>query len=89
MVPNTLQMLAYWAGRTERIDLGSIVVVLPWWNPIRLAHEVAILDLLLAGHGSGSASAGACRGRSTTRSASPRRSRASGSRRRSTSSSWR
>jgi alkanesulfonate monooxygenase SsuD/methylene tetrahydromethanopterin reductase-like flavin-dependent oxidoreductase (luciferase family) len=49
MVPNTLQMLAYWAGRTERIDLGSIVVVLPWWNPIRLAHEVAILDLLLAG----------------------------------------
>jgi len=25
MVPNTLQMLAYWAGRTERIDLGSIV----------------------------------------------------------------
>jgi alkanesulfonate monooxygenase SsuD/methylene tetrahydromethanopterin reductase-like flavin-dependent oxidoreductase (luciferase family) len=49
MVPNTLQMLAYWAGRTERVDLGSIVVVLPWWNPVRLAHEVAMLDLLLAG----------------------------------------
>jgi alkanesulfonate monooxygenase SsuD/methylene tetrahydromethanopterin reductase-like flavin-dependent oxidoreductase (luciferase family) len=49
MVPNPLQFLAYWAGRTNRIDLGSLVVVLPWWNPIRLAHDVAFLDNLLNG----------------------------------------
>jgi len=49
MVPNALQYLAYWAGRTKRVDVGTLVVVLPWWNPVRLAHEVAFLDLLLDG----------------------------------------
>jgi alkanesulfonate monooxygenase SsuD/methylene tetrahydromethanopterin reductase-like flavin-dependent oxidoreductase (luciferase family) len=49
MVPNVLQWLTYWAARTEKIDVGSIVVVVPWWNPIRLAHEVAMLDILLRG----------------------------------------
>jgi alkanesulfonate monooxygenase SsuD/methylene tetrahydromethanopterin reductase-like flavin-dependent oxidoreductase (luciferase family) len=49
MVPNVLQWLTYWAGRTSRIDVGSIVVVLPWWNPVDLAHEVAMLDILLQG----------------------------------------
>jgi alkanesulfonate monooxygenase SsuD/methylene tetrahydromethanopterin reductase-like flavin-dependent oxidoreductase (luciferase family) len=49
MVPNSLQYLAYWAGRTQRIDLGTLVVVLPWWNPVRLAHQVAFLDLLMEG----------------------------------------
>ena len=49
MVPNTLQFLAYWATRTQRIDLGTLVVVLPWWNPVKLAHELAFLDLLMDG----------------------------------------
>jgi alkanesulfonate monooxygenase SsuD/methylene tetrahydromethanopterin reductase-like flavin-dependent oxidoreductase (luciferase family) len=29
MVPNVLQWLAFWAGRTEQVDVGSIVVVAP------------------------------------------------------------
>jgi alkanesulfonate monooxygenase SsuD/methylene tetrahydromethanopterin reductase-like flavin-dependent oxidoreductase (luciferase family) len=49
MQPNPLQYLAYWAGRTSRIDLGTAVIVAPWWNPVRLAHEVSMLDILLRG----------------------------------------
>jgi alkanesulfonate monooxygenase SsuD/methylene tetrahydromethanopterin reductase-like flavin-dependent oxidoreductase (luciferase family) len=49
MQPNPLQWLAYWAGRTQRVDLGTAVVVVPWWNPVRLAHEIAMLDVLLRG----------------------------------------
>jgi alkanesulfonate monooxygenase SsuD/methylene tetrahydromethanopterin reductase-like flavin-dependent oxidoreductase (luciferase family) len=49
MVPNALQFLAYWAGRTSRIGLGTIVLVLPWHHPIQTAHEIAMLDVLLQG----------------------------------------
>ena len=49
MQPNPLQYLAYWAGRTSRVDLGTAVVVAPWWNPIRLASELSMLDILLKG----------------------------------------
>ena len=49
MQPNPLRWLACWAGRTERIDLGSAVVVAPWWNPVRLAAELWMLDNLLVG----------------------------------------
>ncbi len=49
MTPNPLQLLAYFAGRTERVDVGTCVVVLPWWHPLRVAHQVAFLDILLKG----------------------------------------
>jgi alkanesulfonate monooxygenase SsuD/methylene tetrahydromethanopterin reductase-like flavin-dependent oxidoreductase (luciferase family) len=49
MQPNPLQYLAYWAGRTSRVDLGTAVVVAPWWNPVRLASELSMLDVLLRG----------------------------------------
>ena len=49
MQPNPLQWLAYWAGRTHRVDLGTAVIVAPWWNPVRLAHEISMLDILLKG----------------------------------------
>lgn len=49
MQPNILQFLAFWAGRTQRVDLGTGVIVVPWWNPIRLAHEMSMLDILLKG----------------------------------------
>ncbi len=35
--------------RTKRIRLGPLVYVLPLWNPIRVAEEVAILDNLTQG----------------------------------------
>lgn len=49
MQPNPLQYLAYWAGRTTRIDMGTAVIVAPWWNPVRLASEISMLDILLKG----------------------------------------
>ena len=49
MQPNPLQYLAYWAGRTNRVDVGTAVIVAPWWNPVRLAHEISMLDILLKG----------------------------------------
>jgi alkanesulfonate monooxygenase SsuD/methylene tetrahydromethanopterin reductase-like flavin-dependent oxidoreductase (luciferase family) len=49
MQPNPLQWLAYWAGRTHRVDVGTAVIVAPWWNPVRLAHEISMLDVLLRG----------------------------------------
>jgi hypothetical protein len=39
MIPNPLPFLAYMAGRTSRVGLGSIVVVLPW-------HYAKIADRL-------------------------------------------
>ncbi len=49
MQPNPLQYLAFWAGRTKRVDVGTAVVVAPWWNPVRLASELSMLDILLQG----------------------------------------
>src|SRR5690349_21650662 len=45
----SLNFLSYLAGRTERIRLGTAVVVLPWHNPVLLAEQVATLDLLSHG----------------------------------------
>jgi alkanesulfonate monooxygenase SsuD/methylene tetrahydromethanopterin reductase-like flavin-dependent oxidoreductase (luciferase family) len=49
MVPDVLQLLAYFAGCTERISLGTMVVVLPWHDPIRVAEGIAALDGMLGG----------------------------------------
>ena len=44
MTPNVLQFLTYMAGRTKRVRLGSMVVILPWHNPLRVVEEVTLLD---------------------------------------------
>ena len=44
MCPDVLQFLTYMAGRTRRAGLGSMVVVLPWHDPLRVAEQVAMLD---------------------------------------------
>jgi alkanesulfonate monooxygenase SsuD/methylene tetrahydromethanopterin reductase-like flavin-dependent oxidoreductase (luciferase family) len=49
MCPDVLQFLSYCAGRTENIQLGSMVVVLPWHKPIRVAEQVSVLDNLCNG----------------------------------------
>jgi alkanesulfonate monooxygenase SsuD/methylene tetrahydromethanopterin reductase-like flavin-dependent oxidoreductase (luciferase family) len=45
----SLNFLSYLAGRTERIRLGTAVIVLPWHNPALLAEQVATLDLVSNG----------------------------------------
>jgi len=47
MVTNPLQYLTYIAGITKRVDLGTMVVVLPWHNPVRVAEDVNMLDSFL------------------------------------------
>jgi alkanesulfonate monooxygenase SsuD/methylene tetrahydromethanopterin reductase-like flavin-dependent oxidoreductase (luciferase family) len=44
MCPDVLLYLAHMAGRTQRIQLGSMVVVLPWHDPVRVAEQVIMLD---------------------------------------------
>ena len=44
MCPSVTQFLTYMAGRTKRVGLGSMVVVLPWHDPVRVAEEVSVLD---------------------------------------------
>ena len=49
MCPNVLQFLTYMAGRTKRVQLGSMVVVLPWHDPVRVCEEISVLDNLSDG----------------------------------------
>src|SRR5213079_2872147 len=49
MCPDVLQFLTYMAGRTQRAGLGSMVVVLPWHDPLRVAEEVSMLDNISGG----------------------------------------
>src|SRR5580698_11013519 len=62
MSPAPTQLLSYYAGRTRRIALGTSVIVLPWHDPVRVAEQIALLDILcggrcLFGFGRGAASA--------------------------------
>jgi alkanesulfonate monooxygenase SsuD/methylene tetrahydromethanopterin reductase-like flavin-dependent oxidoreductase (luciferase family) len=47
MVTNPLQYLTYVAGITRSVDLGTMVTVLPWHNPVRVAEDVNMLDAFL------------------------------------------
>jgi alkanesulfonate monooxygenase SsuD/methylene tetrahydromethanopterin reductase-like flavin-dependent oxidoreductase (luciferase family) len=49
MCPDVLQFLTYMAGRTQRAQLGSMVVVLPWHDPMRAAEEISMLDTISDG----------------------------------------
>ena len=60
MIPDVVQFLTYMAGRTSRIQLGTAVIVLPWHDPVRVAEQIAMLDILsrgrlLVGFGRGAA----------------------------------
>ena len=49
MSPDPTQMLSYFAGRTKRIQLGTAVIVLPWHDPVEVAENIALLDVLSNG----------------------------------------
>ncbi len=49
MCPDVLQFLTYMAGKTKHAKLGSMVVVLPWHDPIRVAEQISVLDHLSNG----------------------------------------
>jgi alkanesulfonate monooxygenase SsuD/methylene tetrahydromethanopterin reductase-like flavin-dependent oxidoreductase (luciferase family) len=47
--PDNLELLAYVAGCTETMSLGTAAVILPWNEPLRVAEKVALLDQLSGG----------------------------------------
>ena len=48
-ISSSLEFLAFLAGRTSTMRLGTAVTVLPWHNPILLAEQVATLDVVSGG----------------------------------------
>jgi alkanesulfonate monooxygenase SsuD/methylene tetrahydromethanopterin reductase-like flavin-dependent oxidoreductase (luciferase family) len=49
LVPNIFTLLSYLAARTDRLRLGTGIVVLPLHNPVHVAEEAAMVDLLSGG----------------------------------------
>lgn len=47
MIPNPHLFLMRMAARTTTLDIGSMLVVLPWHNPVRLAEDIAYLQHVL------------------------------------------
>ena len=49
MIPNPLQLLTFFAGATSRMDMGTMVVVLPWHQPLHVAEDITLLQSALRG----------------------------------------
>ena len=49
MTAGALQNLTYFAGKTERIDFGTMVIVLPWYDPVVVSEQISVLDNMLQG----------------------------------------
>ncbi|MBL94389.1 MAG: LLM class flavin-dependent oxidoreductase [Magnetovibrio sp.] len=49
IAPNPFQILTWWAAHTSDIRLGTGVVVAPYWHPVNVAGEAALLDLYSGG----------------------------------------
>jgi len=49
MNPNVAQFLTWVAARTQRVQLGAMVTVLPWHDPVRVAEQFSVLDHMSQG----------------------------------------
>ena len=49
MSTDPLQFLTWVAARTHHVKLGTMVSVLPWHDPVRLAEHACVLDHLSGG----------------------------------------
>ena len=47
--PSPLLLMSHIAARFPDLSLGTSVLVLPWYHPLRLAEEIAMLNLLSKG----------------------------------------
>ena len=48
-VPDNIQLMTHLATKHPDIDVGTAAVILPWHNPLRVAENAAVLDLLSNG----------------------------------------
>src|SRR5262244_3575076 len=47
--PDNLQLMTYLAAQCPNVDLGTAAVIVPWHDPLRVAEQAAVLDLLSNG----------------------------------------
>src|SRR6201984_3886711 len=47
--PSPLLLMAHIAARCPDLSLGTSVLVLPWYHPLRLAEEISMLNSLTRG----------------------------------------
>ena len=47
--PDNTEWLASIAARTQRIDVGTAAVIMPWNEPLRVAEKIALLDHIADG----------------------------------------
>ncbi|MCH8842150.1 MAG: LLM class flavin-dependent oxidoreductase [SAR324 cluster bacterium] len=47
--PDVLLYLAHVAAKYPRLGLGTAVLVLPWYHPVRLTEQIAMLNILSSG----------------------------------------
>ncbi|MEO5901330.1 MAG: LLM class flavin-dependent oxidoreductase [Ilumatobacteraceae bacterium] len=47
--PDNTEWLAFIAGRTRTIDIGTAAVIMPWNQPLRVAEKIALLDQVSGG----------------------------------------
>src|SRR5579863_9818473 len=47
--PDPCQVLSFIAGRTTKVKLGSMVIVVPWHDPVRLTEQISLLDHVSGG----------------------------------------
>ena len=48
-IPNPILLGADLAARTSRIRIGQMANIATWWHPIRLAEDIATLDIMTRG----------------------------------------
>jgi alkanesulfonate monooxygenase SsuD/methylene tetrahydromethanopterin reductase-like flavin-dependent oxidoreductase (luciferase family) len=48
-VPDNLQLMTYLAALCSDVDLGTAAVIVPWHDPLRVAEQAAVLDMLSKG----------------------------------------
>jgi len=48
-VPDNLQLMTYLSARHSHMDVGTAAVILPWHDPLRVAENAAVLDMLSGG----------------------------------------
>ena len=46
--PDNLQLMTYLAGICPGVGLGTAAVIVPWHDPLRVAEEAAVVDLVIA-----------------------------------------
>ena len=48
-IPDNLQLMTYLTALCPNVDLGTAAVIVPWHDPLRVAEQAAVLDMLSKG----------------------------------------